>query len=186
MRLSKAIFTLVVAGLLSASAAAGAVEAVKSGLSVGEATLSFAVFDVTGAYAGKRICYVCEFQNDPNVLGFFQEANDETAELIAKLDALYKANKDSKFKAVAVVVAGMDAKPWLEELKQSKGIEIPLVVLRKGQKDVAVRMYKLDPEVKNTFLVNIDRVVKTNLTGIDPASFGMVESATQQILAQQQ
>lgn len=185
MRLSKAVFTLAFAGLLGAAAATGAVEAVKSGLAVGESTLSFAVFDVTGAYAGKRICYVCEFQNDPNVIGFFQEANDETAELIAKLDALYKANKDRKFKAVAVVVAGMDAKSWLEELKQGKGIEIPLVVLRKGQKDVAVRMYKLDPAVKNTFLVNIDRMVKSNLTGIDPASFGMVENATQQILAQQ-
>ncbi|HLB31447.1 MAG TPA: hypothetical protein VJN91_07960, partial [Gammaproteobacteria bacterium] len=74
---------------------------------------------------------------------------------------------------------------WLEELKQAKGIEIPLVVLKKGQKDVAVRMYKLDPAVKNTFLVNINRLVKANISGVNPEDFGMVESAMQQMLAQQ-
>lgn len=185
MRLSKVFRALSLAGLLCAASTAGAVDAVTSSLAVGESTLSFAVFDVTGAYAGKRICYVCEFQDDPNILGFFQEANEETADLIVKLDELYKANKDSKFKAVAVVVAGMDAKPWLEELKQAKGIEIPLVVLKKGQKDVAVRMYKLDPTVKNTFLVNINRLVQSNISGIDPDSFGVVENAMKQMLAQQ-
>ncbi|OGT77010.1 MAG: hypothetical protein A3I78_05270 [Gammaproteobacteria bacterium RIFCSPLOWO2_02_FULL_56_15] len=185
MKLSKLVQAVSLAGLLCAASTAGAVDAAASGLVVGEPTLSFAVFDVTGAYAGKRICYVCEFQDDPNILGFFQEANEETADLIVKLDELYKANKDSKFKAVAVVVAGMDAKPWLEELKQAKGIEIPLVVLKKGQKDVAVRMYKLDPAVKNTFLVNINRLVKANISGVNPEDFGMVESAMQQMLAQQ-
>lgn len=154
-----------------------------SGLAVGQPTLSFTVMDVTGAYKGKRICYVCEFQNAPNILSFFQNTGDETAKLIVRLNDLYKNNKDKNLKAVAVIVAGQDATSWLENLQRTSGIEIPMVVLRKGPKDVAVRMYHLDPEVKNTFLVNVDRTVKANLTDINPDNFDQVALAASNILA---
>ena len=154
-----------------------------SGLEVGKPTLSFTVMDVTGAYKGKRICYVCEFQNDPNILSFFQDTGDETAKLIVKLNDLYKRNKDKNLKAVAVIVAGKEAEPWLEDLQRTSGIEIPMVVLRKGPKDVAVRMYHLDPAVKNTFLVNINRTVKANLSDINPDNFNQVALAADNMLA---
>jgi hypothetical protein len=186
MKLIKAIPAVPLVCLMLLASQVWAGDGAVSGLEAGDPTLSFAVVDITGDYAGKRICYVCEFQDDPNILGFFQEANEETALLIEKLNDLYVANKDRNFKAVAVVVAGMDAKTWLEELNQEKGLEIPLVVLRKGQKDVAVRMYKLDPEVRNTFLVNINRLVKTNVSDVSPDSFGMVENAMTQMLVQNQ
>jgi len=59
-----------------------------------------------------------------------------------------------------------------------------MVVLKKGQKDVAVRMYHLDPEIKNTFLVNVNRIVMANLTEIESGSFDQVAEATTRMLAE--
>jgi hypothetical protein len=169
------------AGLGLALPVAGA--GVVSGLEVGAPTVSIPVVDVTGPYKGELICYVCEFQDDPNVLAFFRATGDDTAALIVELDALYRANKDRNFKAVAMIVAGDSAKPWLEQLKAEKGIEIPLVVLRRGPKDVAVRLYSLNPEVDNTFLVTVDRFVAANVAGISAGEFSEVADATTAMLA---
>ena len=154
-----------------------------SGYEVGETTQSFTVVDVTGKYAGKRICYVCEYQDEPNVIGFFQTTGDETADFITRMDELYKQNKERHLKAVAVIVAGQEAKPWLEQLNQEKNLEIPLVVLKKGPKDLAVRLYRLNPEVENTFLVNINRKVMANVAGIDTDQFSLVADATTRMLS---
>ena len=151
---------------------------VVSGLDVGAPTVSIPVLDVTGPYKGQAICYVCEFQNDPNVLAFFRDTGESTAQLIVELNDLYLKNKDRNFKAVAMIIAGDTAKPWLEDLKASKKIEIPLVVLRRGPKDVAVRLYALNPAVENTFLVTVDRFVTANVNGIGPGDFGRVADAT--------
>jgi hypothetical protein len=156
---------------------------VVSGLAAGTPTPSVPVLDVTGKYAGKRICYVCEFQNDPNVIAFFRDADQQTADLIVQLDKLYKQEKKSNFKAVAILVPGPDAKPWLEELGKSRNIEIPLVVLAKGPKDVGFRLYKLDPQVRNTFLVTRNRVVDTNVSDIGTSGFDRVKQATLGMLA---
>jgi hypothetical protein len=167
------------AWLLALPAAAEVV----SGLDVGAPTVSIPVLDVTGPYKGQPICYVCEFQNDPNVLAFFRDTGETTAQLIVKLNDLYLRNKDRNFKAVAMIIAGDTAKPWLEELQASKHIQIPLVVLRRGPKDVAVRVYSLNPAVENTFLVTVDRFVAANVTGIAPDEFGRVADATASMLA---
>jgi rhodanese-related sulfurtransferase len=152
------------------------------GLAPGASTPSVPVLDVTGRYAGKRICYVCEFQNDPNVIAFFRDADEQTAELIVALDKLYRQEKARNFKAVAILTTGPDAKPWLEELRKSRNIEIPLVVLAKGQQDVGFRLYKLDPKVRNTFLVTRNRLVETNVSGIGSAAFDKVRQATLNML----
>jgi hypothetical protein len=156
---------------------------VVSGLDVGAPTVSIPVLDVTGPYKGQAICYVCEFQNDPNVLAFFRDTGDSTAKLIVELNDLYVKNKGRNFKAVAMIIAGDTAKPWLEELQAQKHLEIPLVVLRRGPKDVAVRLYSLNPAVENTFLVTVDRFVAANVTGIEPGEFGRVADATATMLA---
>ena len=95
---------------------------VAAGLAPGAPTPSVPILDVTGAYAGKRTCYVCEFQNDPNVIAFFQDANEQTAELIVQLDELYRQEKTKSFKAVAILVPGPSVKPWLEALSLSRTI----------------------------------------------------------------
>lgn len=154
-----------------------------SGLEVGAPTQSIPVLDITGPYQGKRICYVCEFQDDPNVLAFFRDTGEETAEFIRRLNDLYLEHKDSGFKAVAMIVAGEDAGPWLEELNASAAIEIPLTVFRRGPRDVAARLYELDVEVQNTFFVTVDRFVTANVAAIRPDEFNRVAEATADMLA---
>ena len=145
-----------------------------SGLDVGAPTHSIPVLDITGDYQGQRICYVCEFQDDPNVLAFFRETGDETAEFIVQLNDLYLRHRDSGFRAVAMIVAGEDATAWLEALNESADIEIPLTVFRRGPRDVAARLYELNPEVENTFLVTINRFVAANVADIGPDQFDRV------------
>jgi hypothetical protein len=118
------------------------------------------------------------------VLAFFRGTGDETAQLIRELNALYIANKDSKFKAVATIIAGAEAKDWLAKLGESENIEIPLVYLRRGPQDVAVRLYQLNPEVENTFLVTANRFVTANVSDIGPGEFGVVADAAVQALKQ--
>jgi hypothetical protein len=154
-----------------------------SGLAIGAPTQSVPVLDVTGAYKGQRICYVCEFQDDPNILAFFTDTSDLTEALIVELNALYLANRDRNFKAVAAIVAGPEASGWLESLSESAGLEIPLVVFRRGPSDVAARLFELNPDVQNTFLVTENRFVVANVAGITPEQFGLVADATASMLA---
>ncbi len=156
----------------------GAGAEVVSGLAPGTPTPSVPVLDITGAYAGKRTCYVCEFKDDPNVVAFFRDADEQTAELIVQIDKLYRQEKKRNFKAVAILMSGPEAKPWLEELKKSRNIEIPLTVLYRGSKDVGVKLYKLDPQVRNTILVTRNRTVDTNVSDIGPSGFEKVRQAT--------
>ena len=184
----KTLSLLSACGLLSVSGSslvtsAIAFEDVVSGLPTGAPTISIPVLDVTGPYKGQRICYVCEFQDFPNVLAFFRGTDDETAELIVALNDLYVRNKNRDFKAVAMIAAGPDASAWLEELSASASLEIPLTVFRKGPADLAGKLYELNPEVGNTFLVTLDRFVVANVAGIEPAEFGRVAEATEQMLA---
>jgi hypothetical protein len=160
----------------------GAWADVISGLAPGTPTPSVPVFDITGPYAGKRICYVCDFQNDPNVIAFFRDADEQTADLIVQLDKLYRQEKERNFKAVAILIPGLEAKPWLEELRKSRNIEIPLVVLYKGQKDVGIKLYKLDAKVRNTFLVTRNRTVDTNVSDIASSDFDKVKQAALRML----
>jgi hypothetical protein len=176
---------LALGSLLTTLALPGSAEVV-SGLEAGAPTVSIPVLDVTGPYKGQPICYVCEFQDDPNVLAFFRDTGETTAELIVKLNELYLQNKDRNFKAVAMIIAGETAKPWLEELQASEHIQIPLVVLRRGPKDVAVRVYSLSPNVENTFLMTVNRFVAANVAGISADEFDRVADATATMLAAQQ
>jgi hypothetical protein len=156
---------------------------IKSGLPVGTFTESIPVTDVTGQYKGERVCYVCEFEADPNVLAFFRDTSDETAKLIVELNRLYVKNKSRNFFAVAMIIAGSDSKKWLENLNRAEKIEIPLTFFTKGPKDVAARLYKLNPEVRNTFLVTVNRTIAGNVSDIGPGEFSQVIDATDTMLA---
>ena len=163
----------------------GARAQVVAGLAPGTPTPSVPVLDITGVYAGKRTCYVCEFKDDPNIVAFFRDADEQTAELIVQIDKLYRQEKKRNFKAVAILVSGPEAKPWLEELRKSRNIEIPLTVLYRGPKDVGVKLYKLDPQARNTFLVTRNRTVDTNVSDIGPSEFDKVKQATLAMLKKQ-
>ena len=155
----------------------------RSGLPVGTFTESIPVTDVTGPYKGTRVCYVCDFDEAPNVLAFFRDASPETAKLIVELNQLYLKNKARNFQTVVMVMAGADSKKWLEKLNKTEKLEIPLTFFTKGPKDVAARLYKLNPEVKNTFLVTVNRTITGNVSDIGPGEFSQVVDATEQMLA---
>lgn len=154
-----------------------------SGPPVGTTTQSIPVTDVTGQYKGEKICYVCDYDKAPNVLAFFRDTSDATAKEILELNGLYVKNKSRNFKAVVMVVAGASTKQWLEDLNRANHLEIPLTYFTKGPRDVAARVYNLNPAVANTFLVTVDRTVVANISDIAPEQFDRVADATSAMLA---
>ena len=154
-----------------------------SGLAIGATTQTIPVTDVTGPYKGEKICYVCDFDKAPNVLAFFRDTSDATAKEIVQLNDLYVKNKSRNFKTVVMIVAGESTKKWLEELNRSAHLEIPLTFFTKGPKDVAARVYNLNPAVANTFLVTVNRSVVANISDIGPEQFNRVADATSEMLA---
>ena len=82
-----------------------------------------------------------------------------------------------------MIIAGESSKKWLEELNRSEHIEIPLTYLTKGPKDVAVRVYNLNPAVANTFLITVNRSVVANISDIGPEQFNRVADAASEMLA---
>jgi hypothetical protein len=163
--------------------AAGFAADVLSGLAIGATTQTIPVTDVTGPYKGEKICYVCDFDKAPDVLAFFRDTSDATAKEIVQLNDLYVKNKSRNFKAVAMVIAGESSKKWLEDLNRSAHLEIPLTFFTKGPKDVATRVYNLNPAVANTFLVTVNRSVVANISDIAPDQFSRVADATAEMLA---
>ena len=185
MKRRTVICKIALVGLLLFGAWSAAAQ-VRSSLPVGSLTESIPVTDVTGPYKGERICYVCDFEEAPNVLAFFRDTSGDTAKLIVQLNQLYLKNKTRNFLAVVMIVAGADTKKWIEGLNRKEKLEIPLTFFRKGPKDPAVRVYKLNPEVKNTFLVTVDRTVAANVSDIASGEFDQVAAATEQMLAKQE
>jgi hypothetical protein len=163
--------------------ASGFAADVLSGLPIGATTQTIPVTDVTGPYKGEKICYVCDFDKAPDVLAFFRDTSDATAKEIVQLNELYTKNKSRNFKAVAMIIAGESSKKWLEDLNRSTHLEIPLTFLTKGPKDVATRVYNLNPAVANTFLVTVNRTVVANISDIGPGQFNRVTDATAEMLA---
>jgi len=166
-----------------AAAPATASGPITSGRPVGAVTPSFRVIDVTGKYKGQDTCYVCEYGTAPTVIGFFQQPSDQAADLIVKLNALAQQMSQKNLKAFVVMVNGPDSKAWLEKLAADKNITIPMVYLQKGPQDLGVRLYKINPQAQNTFLVNDNRQVVTNLVNVDPSAFQQVVDASTKMLA---
>jgi rhodanese-related sulfurtransferase len=152
-----------------------------SGRQVGAMTPSLRIIDVTGKYKGQDTCYVCEYGAAPTIIGFFNKPSDQAADLIVKLDALVKSQKN--LKGFAVMTEGADTKEWLEKLAADKGIQIPLVYFAKGTQDVGMRLYKLAPAADNTILVNTNRQVVANFVNVNGSTFGQVQDAAVKMLA---
>jgi rhodanese-related sulfurtransferase len=152
-----------------------------SGRQVGAMTPSLRVIDVTGKYKGQDTCYVCEYGAAPTLIGFFNKPSDQAADLIVKLDALVKSQKN--LKGFVVMTEGADTKEWLEKLAADKGIQIPLVYFAKGNQDLGMRLYKLAPAADNTILVNDNRQVVANFVNINGSTFTQVQDAAVKMLA---
>jgi rhodanese-related sulfurtransferase len=165
----------------AATASAATSGPLVSGRQVGAMTPSLRVIDVTGKYKGQDTCYVCEYGAAPTIIGFFNKPSDQAADLIVKLDALVKAQKN--LKGFVVMTEGADTKEWLEKLAADKGIQIPLVYFAKGAQDLGMRLYKLAPAADNTILVNTNRQVVANFVNVSDSTFGQVQDAAVKMLA---
>jgi len=165
----------------AATATPAASGPITSGRQVGAVTPSLRIIDVTGKYKGQDTCYVCEYGPAPTVIGFLQKPSDQAADLIVKLDALVKSQKN--LKGFVVMTEGADTKEWLEKLAADKGIQIPLVYFAKGLQDSGMRIYKLNPAADNTILVNDNRQVIANFVNITGSTFNQVQDATVKMLA---
>jgi rhodanese-related sulfurtransferase len=164
----------------AATAPAASAGPLVSGRQVGAMTPSLRVIDVTGKYKGQDTCYVCEYGAAPTIIGFFNKPSDQAADLIVKLDALVKAQKN--LKGFIVMTEGADTKDWLEKLAAAKGIQIPMVYFAKGTSDLGMRLYKLAPAADNTILVNTNRQVVANFVNISDTTFGQVQDAAVKML----
>ena len=153
-----------------------------SGRPVGAVTPSFRVIDVTGKYKGQDTCYVCEYGEAPTILAFFDKPSDQNANMIVKLNQLVASNSQKNLKGVVVMVDGPDSKAWLEKLAADKDIKIPMVYLLHGQKDLGVRLYKINTAANDTFLINDKRTVQTNLVNVTDNDFNQVSDATTKML----
>jgi hypothetical protein len=182
IRSSHLLSKLAIIGPALLGATAFAAEII-SGLPIGATTQSIPVSDVTGPYKGERVCYVCEFDKAPDVLAFFRDTSEATAKQIIQLNDLYLKNKSVNFKAVAMIITGESARKWLKKLSRSAHLEIPLTFFTRGPKDVAARVYNLNPAVSNTFLVTVNRTVVANISDIAPEQFNRVIDATSEMLA---
>ncbi|HKV04252.1 MAG TPA: rhodanese-like domain-containing protein [Candidatus Acidoferrales bacterium] len=165
----------------AAQPAAATAGPITSGRQVGAVTPSFRVIDVTGKYKGQDTCYVCEYGTAPTVIGFFQKPSPEAADLIVKLNALVESQKN--LKGFAVMIAGPDTKAWLEKLAADKGLQIPLVYLQRGPQDLGVRLYRINTQADNTFLVDDNRQVVSNLVNVTDDTFQKVADASSKMLA---
>ncbi len=165
-----------------ATASAATSGPITSGRPVGAVTPSFRVIDVTGKYKGQETCYVCEYGEAPTIIAFFDNPSDQAANLIVKLNKLAQQDSKKNLKAFAVMVNGPDSKEWLQKLAAQKDIQIPLVYLQKGPKDLGVRLYHINTGATNTFLVNDRRQVKTNLVNVTDSTFNEVTDASAKML----
>lgn len=93
----------------------------------------FKVKDCTGPASGKTLCYYCRYGQRPVICIFTREVNDEIAQLVARVDAIVEANRNSRW-AAFVVLLGEDsqaAEKSLHQLARNHNIQnTPLTIYR--------------------------------------------------------
>ena len=154
-------------------------EALASGRQAGEPIPSFRIIDVTGKYKGQPACYVCDYQEKPEVVAFFKDASPETEVLIVKLNSLAKQQPKLNFEVIMIEPTSKD---WLEQLAIRDNVTIPLTYLQNGQKDVGIRVAKLNLEASNTVVLGVNRKVVVNFVNLDGASFQQLSDAAVEML----
>ena len=111
---------------------------------------AFDVKAITGAKAGKTLCYVCQYGAEARpavVLVFTQKADDNLATLVKAVDGVQKNN--DKLGTVVVGVSGVAAAD-LEKLQTTHKLTTPLTVAE--DKDGPAK-YKLNKDAAVTVLV---------------------------------
>jgi hypothetical protein len=141
-------FTLValVAGVAQA-------EEPKSGLKEGAPVAAFNVRDVTGPAQGETLCYRCRYGGRPVVSIFTRSLDDQTAQLIKKLDEQVGQNEEKQMRAFVVLLTddADSAEEQLKKVAQAQGIKnVPLTVF---DGEAGPAEYKINKDADVTVLM---------------------------------
>ena len=157
----KQVLASAIAVCLAFSSGLNAAE-IKSGLQVGEFPPAFNVKDITGANAGKKLCYRCQYGARPVVTIFARDYTPKVAKLVQKIDAQVGSNRDSKMAAFVVVLTDDPdaAEPKLETAaKKAKLQHTPLTVF---DGEAGPPSYKVAEDADVTIMMWVDSDVKVN------------------------
>jgi len=110
---------------LTLSFALPAAEPLESGVPVGKRPGPYSFLVATGPQRGQQTCYVCEQHeaNKPAAVVFARDTSDPVGKLIAKLDALALANKDSGCKVWMTLLAEKADLDALAKWAQKQGLK---------------------------------------------------------------
>lgn len=157
----KQVLVLAVAWSLALTAGVNAAE-IESGLQVGEFPPAFNVKDITGASAGKKLCYRCQYGGRPVVSIFAREYTPQVAKLVKQIDDTVGKNTDHKMAAFVVVLTDdPDAQePKLSKAaKEAKIQHTPLTVF---DGEAGPPAYKVSEKADVTVMMWVESDVKVN------------------------
>ncbi|NOZ21672.1 MAG: hypothetical protein GXP25_11375 [Planctomycetes bacterium] len=175
MKMYFAVFVVV-----SACAVVAVAEGLSSGLQVGERTPVFLVFDITGPNKGKALCYICGYGGAPMVIAFVKDTGGDATRLVVKIQKLVTGHEADGLKAFVVYEAGSEKKDDLERIAADHHITIPLVLPR--DLDQALKLYKVNPEAKNTIWVAKSNTILFTAANVTDETFSNVIGAVTKML----
>ncbi|HTE20752.1 MAG TPA: hypothetical protein VK689_20495, partial [Armatimonadota bacterium] len=104
-----------------------------SGPVPGEHLAAFIVDDVTGKFAGERLCYVCHYGEGPVALVFARRIDEQLAVLAGALDGWTDRHPGARaFVALCSDDPEGDAEA-LEDLAREHGLRLPLTLCSEGE-----------------------------------------------------
>ncbi len=135
----------------------------KSGLQVDDYPAAFNVTDITGPSAGEKLCYRCQYGARPVVSIFVRKMDENTAKLVAELDAIVAKNSEDKKMAAFVTVLSDDPDAQEAALKKAAADQkikhTPLTVFENA---VGPAKYKINEKANVTVMMWVDSNVKVN------------------------
>jgi hypothetical protein len=123
---------------------------------------AFIVDDVTGKFAGERLCYVCHYGEGPVALVFARRIDEQLAALGGALDGWSDRHPGAR---AFVTLCSEDPEGDAEELQdlaQAHGLRLPLTLSAEGE--FGPHLYRLHPRVPVTVILYREKTVVRNLT----------------------
>jgi hypothetical protein len=136
--------------------------ALKSGPQVGDEVAAFEPLNVTGAYAGDRVCQVCVNGRFPVVLIFAREVSTSLTSLIKKVDEATVKHVNDELGSFTVVLSEDKAMPkQLREIARKEKLKDHVLTVWDKDSDGPAG-YKLSKDADVTVLLYVNRKVQFN------------------------
>lgn len=150
-----------IGAILAIFAAAHAGDTVRSSLQPGERIPSaFHPFNVTGEFAGKKHCLVCENGLNPVVMMFARDLSEPLVQLIAKVDEATAKHRKADMGSFVVFLSNSEAlEGKLREVGKKLGLKHTVLSMEAppGPED-----YKVARDAELTVVLYRDHVVQAN------------------------